>query len=130
MEGIGGLLVPLTKNYYVANLIRDFKLPIIIVSNTGLGAINHALLTIDAALIRGFDVKGVIFNRVPRTNVSLVELTNPKIIHELTGVPILGSLPEMEGLDVEACKYGQLKEAFTERVRLDRIVTDPTVPAS
>ena len=67
VEGIGGLLVPLKKDYYVANLIRDFQLPMVVVARPGLGTINHTLLSVDAAIIRGLEVMGIIFNRPART---------------------------------------------------------------
>ncbi len=129
VEGVGGLMVPIAKDYFVSNLIRDFQLPLVIVSHGGLGAINHTLLTVDAALVRGFDIKGIIFNRVSTANMSLAELTNPREIHELTQIPILGSLPEVPGLDVDSCRFGHLKETFEERIRIDRIVSVPTIPA-
>lgn len=129
VEGIGGLLVPIAKDYFVANMIRDFQLPLVIVSRASLGTINHTLLTIDAALIRGFDIRGIIFNRIPVANFSLAEITNPKIIHELTNLPILGSLPEMDDVDIETCRFGKLKEIFTERVMVDRILQAYPQPA-
>ncbi len=122
VEGIGGLMVPLHKKYYVANLIRDLKLPVLIVSPTGLGAINHTLLTVDSAIIRGLTVKGIIFNRAPIVNFSLAELTNPKVIHELTGLPILGSLPELDDIDVENCRFGRLQDVFKDRINVDAIL--------
>jgi dethiobiotin synthetase len=122
VEGVGGLMVPLKKDYYVANLIRDMGLPIVIVSYAGLGAINHTLLTVDAATIRGLEVRGIIFNRVSVSNYSMAELTNPKVIHDLSGVPILGSLPNIDGLNMDACQFGRLKEIFQERIRLDKIL--------
>lgn len=122
VEGIGGLLVPITKEYYVSNLIHEFGLSILIVARGGLGAINHTLLTIDAAVIRGLEVRGIIFNRMPRVNFSMAEVTNPKVIHDLTGVPILGTLPELEDVDVEQCRFGNLREAFKERIDLDRLL--------
>ena len=122
VEGIGGLMVPLKKDYYVANLIRDMGLPIVIVSHAGLGAINHTLLTADAAIIRGLEVRGIIFNRVSVANYSLAEITNPKVIHDLSGIPVLGSLPEVEGLHRENCQFGRLKEVFRERIQVDKIL--------
>lgn len=122
VEGIGGLMVPLKKDYYVANLIRDMGLPIVIVSYAGLGAINHTLLTIDAAVIRGLELRGIIFNRVSVTNYSLAELTNPKVIHDLSGVPVLGSLPDIPGLNMDSCQFGSLKEIFQERIQTDKIL--------
>ncbi|HOW58786.1 MAG TPA: dethiobiotin synthase [Candidatus Omnitrophota bacterium] len=122
VEGVGGLMVPLKKDYYVANLIREMGLPILIVSYAGLGAINHTLLTVDAAVIRGLELRGIIFNRVSVTNYSLAELTNPKVIHDLSGVPILGSLPDVEGLNLDSCQFGSLKEIFQERIQVDKIL--------
>ena len=122
IEGIGGMLVPIKKNYLVANLIREMDLPIVIVSHVSLGAINHTLLTIDSALIRGFPIKGIVFNRAPLVNYSLAELTNPRVIHELTGIPVLGTLPNIEDLDVERYRYGNLKVIFEERINIDQIL--------
>jgi len=122
VEGIGGLLVPITKEYYVANLIHEFSLPIVIVARGGLGTINHTLLTVDAAVIRGLDVRGIIFDRMPRVNFSIAEITNPKVIHDLTGIPVLGTLPELEDVDVERCRFGSLRETFKDRIDLDRLL--------
>ena len=127
VEGIGGLLVPINKDYYVANLIHEFGLPILVVARGGLGTINHTLLTVDAAVIRGLEVRGIIFNRMPRVNFSIAEITNPKVIHDLTGVPVLGTLPELPDVDVERCQFGGLKEVFKERVDLDRLLGLATV---
>ena len=122
VEGIGGLLVPLTKDYYVTNLIQEFGLPLLIVARGGLGTINHTLLTVDAALIRGLEVRGIVFNRMPRVNFSIAEITNPKVIHDLTGIPILGTLPELEEVDVERCRFGALRDVFKERIDLDKLL--------
>ncbi len=122
IEGIGGILVPIKKNYLVANLIREMGLPIVIVSHVSLGAINHTLLTVDSALMRGFPIKGIIFNRAPLVNYSLAELTNPRVIHELTGLPVLGTLPELENVDVERFRYGNLRAVFEERINIDAIL--------
>lgn len=127
VEGIGGLLVPIAKDYYVANMIREFNLPVVIVSRASLGTINHTLLTIDAALIRGFEIKGIIFNRIPTVNYSIAEITNPKIVKELTDVPVLGSIPEMSDVDIESCRFGRLKEVFLERIQIDRLLGSPAV---
>lgn len=123
VEGIGGLMVPITKDYFVSHLIREMQLPVLVVAQSGLGSINHTLLTLDAAMIRGFQIRGVIFNRMPMVNCSLAEMTNPKVIHELSGVPVLGTLPEIEDLDVETCRFGMLKEIFEERIKIEKIIS-------
>lgn len=128
VEGIGGLLVPIAKDYFVANLIREFQLPLIVVARGGLGTINHTLLTVDAAQVRGFEIRGIIFNRVSTVNISLAEVTNPKVIHELTGIPILGSLPDMTDVEVETLRFGNLREVFSERIQIDKILTPSAQP--
>ncbi len=130
VEGVGGLLVPLTQNYLVAHMIREFALPVVVVARNILGSISHTLLTVDACQIRGFDVRGIIFNRVNEVNISLVETTNPKVIHEVSGVPILGSLPQLEGVDVAACQFGKLREVFKERIRVDKILLNTSLDDS
>ncbi|MET0512602.1 MAG: dethiobiotin synthase [Thermoleophilaceae bacterium] len=59
-EGVGGLLVPLTPGYLVRDLAVDLALPVVIAARTGLGTINHTLLTIEAARAAGLRVAGVV----------------------------------------------------------------------
>lgn len=122
VEGVGGLMVPLKNNYYVTNLIREFRLPLVIVSRPSLGTINHTLLTIDAAIIRGFELRGIIFNRLPAVNFSAAEITNPKVVQDLSGIPVLGTLPEMEDVDIDTCRFGRLREVVQERIQIDKIL--------
>ncbi len=59
-EGVGGLLVPLTKGYLVRNLAADLGLPLVIAASPGLGTINHTLLTIEAAWAAELEVRAVV----------------------------------------------------------------------
>jgi dethiobiotin synthetase len=68
-----------------------------VVAKSGLGTINHTVLTVKAALAANLRVAGVILNRYP-DNPGLAEETNPGVIEALTGVPILGRLPEVPNL--------------------------------
>ena len=52
-EGVGGLLVPLTAGYLVRDLALDLGLPLVVAARTGLGTINHTLLTVEAARAAG-----------------------------------------------------------------------------
>jgi len=62
VEGAGGLMVPLNENEFVADLIIELGLPVILVSRNMLGSINHSLLTAAACKQRGIPVIGWIFN--------------------------------------------------------------------
>jgi dethiobiotin synthetase len=98
VEGAGGLYVPLIGTHFlVLDLIRWLGLPLAVVAKSGLGTINHTVLTVKAALAANLQVAGVILNRYP-DKPGLAEETNPGVIEALTGVPILGRLPEVPDL--------------------------------
>jgi len=98
VEGAGGLYVPLIGTHFlVLDLIRWLALPLVVVAKAGLGTINHTTLTVKAAQAAGIEVAGVIFNRYPE-KPGLAAETNPGVIAALTGVPILGRLPEVADL--------------------------------
>jgi dethiobiotin synthetase len=122
VEGIGGLLVPFTNNYFVADLVKEFNLPVLVVARAGLGTINHTLLTVQAAKNKGLNVRGIILNGMPEANFSLAEITNPRILQDLTGLPVLGVLPKLQDVDVERLLFGSLKKVFAEKIPVDTIL--------
>ncbi len=89
VEGAGGLLVPIRRNYFVADLARDLGLPVVIVARLGLGTINHTLLTVRQARAAGLTVAGVILNDTLGRR-GLAERTNVGAVTELAGAPLLG----------------------------------------
>ncbi len=93
VEGAGGIMVPMDKKYLFLDLIKDFNLPVVIVSRPGLGTINHTLLTIKAIRNNGLNIFGVIINYTVKSKKGLSEKTNPEAIEKLGGVPILGIVP-------------------------------------
>ncbi len=97
VEGIGGLLVPITDNLYVADMARKMKLPLLIVARPTLGTINHTLLTIEIARKWGLKIKGVIFNSTGIGGGTLLEETNKAEIERLSGVPVIASIPYIHG---------------------------------
>jgi len=92
VEGIGGVLVPITKKYFVADLIKDLGLPAIIVARAGLGTINHTLLTVEALKKRKISVLGIILNGFKGKD--LAEKTNAEVIEKISGVPVLANLKQ------------------------------------
>ena len=65
VEGAGGLMSPLGEQEYVADLARDFRYPLIVVTRNALGTINHTLQTLIAAATfrEGLDVAGIVLNQ-------------------------------------------------------------------
>lgn len=91
VEGVGGLMVPLTAHADVSDLIRLFDLPALLVARSGLGTLNHTLLTLHHGARLGIRFLGVLFNRTS-PSISLADKTNPAILAERTDVPLLGTL--------------------------------------
>jgi dethiobiotin synthetase len=64
VEGVGGLMSPVSDNLYVADLAAEFRLPLIVVVRDRLGAINQTLQTLITAttFCHGLDVAGIVLN--------------------------------------------------------------------
>jgi dethiobiotin synthetase len=87
VEGIGGLLVPLTQDWDVRRLAAALAWPIVIVARPGLGTINHTLLSIEAARSGGLDVRAVVLTPWPAAAGTL-ERSNRATIERLAGVEV------------------------------------------
>jgi dethiobiotin synthetase len=88
-EGVGGLLVPLARDYLVRDLIGELSLPVVIAAPPGLGTINHSLLTIEAARAVALRVQAVVLTPWP-SEPSAMEVSNRETIERFAEVPVLG----------------------------------------
>ena len=88
VEGVGGWMVPIAKDYFVADLAAEFGLPVAVVVRNRLGALNHALLTVRDIRRRGLPFAGIIFNRAEAEN-DVAAATNRELLEELVGEPVL-----------------------------------------
>jgi dethiobiotin synthetase len=93
-EGVGGLLVPITTGYLVRDLARELALPLIVAARTGLGTINHTLLTVEAARAVGLTVAGIVMTPWP-AEPEPIERSNRATVERLAGVPVSG-LPRVD----------------------------------
>jgi len=91
-EGVGGLLVPITPGYLIRDLAIDLGLPLVIAARTGLGTINHTLLTVEAARAAGLSVAGVVMTPWPAAPEP-IETSNRATVERLAGVPVSGLAP-------------------------------------
>jgi dethiobiotin synthetase len=96
IEGAGGLMVPVTGSWFVADLIKALGARVIIVSRNYLGSINHSLLTAAYCKTNGIDVAGWVFND------DYMNYENE--IVEWSGYPALGSVPAMKTISKESVK--------------------------
>jgi dethiobiotin synthetase len=110
VEGIGGVLVPLAgkttdnvpRTYFVVDLIKDLKLPAVVVTRPVLGTINQTLLTVSHLLNEGVDVVGIIISFSTPAEGTIAETTNPQALKELCPVPVIGVIPWLKDTSLEA----------------------------
>jgi dethiobiotin synthetase len=117
VEGIGGIMVPLTENESVADFAKRADLPVVIVLTPMLGTLNHTLLTIMACKEFGINVKGIIINKMPK-KPSVVEQKAPEVIERLTGIRVLGTLPFSRGAN-----YSTIGKVFEKTIDLDGLLS-------
>jgi dethiobiotin synthetase len=98
VEGAGGILVPLNENETMLDLMKALGYPVVLVSRIGLGAINHALLSINILNTAGIKLVGVVFNQTepPLPENRYIEEDNPKAVEQFGKVKILGNIGYFE----------------------------------
>ncbi len=125
VEGVGGLLVPLSEDLTVASLVSDWGVPALVVARPSLGTINHTLLTLYTLASYNVACPGFVFSG-PGVDDSTPD--NAALITRFSGVPFRGHLPEVPGLDADQGLPGDLSR-FRDRLDLDALLTDLPAPA-
>jgi len=88
VECAGGLLVPLRRDRLQIEQIQAWGLPVLLVARSGLGTLNHTLLSLEALAQRRIPVLGLVLNGPPHAD-------NPRTLAALGGVPLLACLPPL-----------------------------------
>ena len=63
IEGAGGLHVPLNESTTVLEYLAVRKYPVLLVSSSRLGSINHTLMSLELLASRGITLLGLVYNR-------------------------------------------------------------------
>jgi len=100
VEGVGGILTPILKDYYVTNLIKDMKIPTIIVTRSKVGTVNHTLMTVKMCEKYKIPIKGIIINNFDDDGYPINQLK--KDLEDLTKVKVLGSIPFINDMSDES----------------------------
>ena len=90
VEGMGGIMTPILKDYYVTNLIKEMKIPAVIVTRSRIGTVNHTIMTVKMCEKYKIPIKGIIINDFDE-GYPVNELKRD--LQNLTGVKVLGSIP-------------------------------------
>jgi len=85
VEGAGGVLVPLTDRTFMIDLAHEIGLPVVLVTRSTLGTINHTLLSLEAIRRRGLHLAGVIVNgpETPHNRAAIERYGQAEIIAEI-----------------------------------------------
>lgn len=98
VEGIGGILTPILKNYCISDLIKDMNLDTLVVTSSRIGTVNHTMMTLNVAQQYGLKVRGLIINNTDPAGYDVDELKND--LRNLSGVDVLCIVPHLNNLKI------------------------------
>ncbi|AJM92591.1 ATP-dependent dethiobiotin synthetase BioD [Nitrosopumilus piranensis] len=95
VEGMGGIMTPILKDYYITNLIKEMKIPTVIVTRSKIGTVNHTVMTVKMCEKYKIPIKGIIINDF-ESGYPIKDLTRD--LQNLTGIKVLGSIPFIQDM--------------------------------
>ena len=95
VETAGGLMVPLTRQWLQMDQLKEWNQPVLLVARSGLGTLNHTLLSLEALKLRKIPILGLILN-------GDLHADNPTTLEQLGGVPVIAQLPKLNKLTAES----------------------------
>jgi dethiobiotin synthetase len=118
VESMGGLGSPITDEYIVADLARDWALETILVVPVRLGAISQAIANVALANMQKVKLRGIVLScSQVYTTEEIEELAPPQMISRLASTPVLGILPYVRDLS----NIAQLAQAASD-LDIERIL--------
>ncbi|KOC42933.1 dethiobiotin synthetase [Clostridium botulinum] len=109
-EGSGGIICPIIdeeeNTVLLENIIKLLNLDTLLVASSGLGSINHTVLTVKYMESKGLNIKGIIINGYDEKNICHID--NVKMIKKLTKKNIVALIPKVE----ESENHEKIKEVF------------------
>jgi dethiobiotin synthetase len=88
IEGAGGLMVPLQQDFLILDLIKFWKLPVVVVSRNYLGSVNHTLLTLEVLKQHQIPVLGLVFSDTDAWD-------SMEYIRRMSQLPVIGHIPHL-----------------------------------
>lgn len=111
VEGAGGLYVPIDENHYMLDLWEQLRAQVIVVARTGLGTINHTLLTVKALQAKRIKILGLLFSA---NSSDPSAKNNPQVIAQKTQCPILGVIPKQKKISIKTCVNSILRSVIAK----------------
>ncbi len=101
VEGAGGIMVPLSEDASMLNLMKELGYPVILVIENKLGCINEALLSIAALQQSGLEISGLVMTspHMPAPEEFGMAEDNVRFIENISEVKVIASIPYIEDWD-------------------------------
>jgi dethiobiotin synthetase len=116
VEGVGGLMVPLRRDLLLADLLARLQLLTLVVAKSGLGTLNHTLLTLEALRKRGIPVLGVVLSDADTEEDERLVLDNMQTIEEIGLVRVLGRLQRHQEIEQARTAFMQVGQAIWDHL--------------
>ncbi|MGQ0605601.1 MAG: dethiobiotin synthase [Candidatus Nitrosotenuis sp.] len=97
VEGIGGIMTPILKDYSIIDLIKDLNLSTMVVASSQIGTINHTLLTVEACKKYGVHMSGLIINNIGADSYDMHDLEADLV--SLSGVDVITNIPHLDNIE-------------------------------
>jgi dethiobiotin synthetase len=120
VEGVGGWLVPIRRDFFMSDLAAQLGLPVLVVAQNRLGCLNHTSLTVRSVIEHGLVCLGVVLNDMARST-DIATNTNADILRQILRVPILPMLAEEA---VELTPEWRAAVGFFDDPALDGVVAN------
>ena len=110
IETAGGLMVPLNRNWLQIDQLKVWGAPIILVARTGLGTLNHTLLSLEALRKRNLNILGIVLNGPPHND-------NPKTLEQFGDTKILARLPIFDEVSAKVLSQEWKKQQLDQKLK-------------
>jgi dethiobiotin synthetase len=116
VEGVGGIMVPLRRDLLLVDLLAQLRPSTLVVSRSGLGTLNHTLLTLEALRKRDIPVLGIVFSDPEIPEDERLVQDNMRTIEEIGQVKVFGRLHRHKDIEMSRAEFMPIGQAILEQL--------------
>jgi len=117
VEGVGGIMVPLRRDLLLVDLLAKVQARTLVVARSGLGTLNHTLLTLEALRNRKIPVLGVVFSDSEKEEDERLVQDNMKTVAEIGQVRVVGRLKHLQDKEKSSISFMPVGAALLNELR-------------
>jgi dethiobiotin synthetase len=117
VEGVGGIMVPLRRDLLLADLLAQLQIRTLVVARSGLGTLNHTLLTLEALRTRKIPVMGVVFSDTEKEEDERLVQDNMRTVAEIGLIRVFGRLKRLQNAEEAKISFKPTGQAILEQFR-------------